>query len=126
MLVLEPAKIDASQTASTVTTTSITIDSVVAATGVNTDFGIKSVGGNAEPDSSVKTVTGLDAGTCYVVSIVLFCNSVEGDATEQEFCTTDHEQDLNSHATSGVTVNWPMVVSSLILSWFIDSNEWFS
>ena len=100
----------------TVTTTTITIDSVKSSNdGVFSSFGIKKLGDTVQTASPLPTSLGsLTAGTCYKLTIVLFCDSLEGAETDQVICT-QHEVSVDAAATTtgSFSVVWPMVAQSL-------------
>ncbi len=112
--VLVPSAIDISQTSVTVTTTSITIDSVESSnSGVFSSFGFKKLGDISQTASPLPTsLSSLAAGTCYKLTIVLFCDTLEGAAAEQVICT-QHEASVDSETTTSVSVVWPMAAATL-------------
>ncbi len=98
------------------TTTTITIDSVKSSNdGVFSSFGIKKLADTVQIASPLPTsLSSLTAGTCYKLTIVLFCDTFEGAETEQVICT-QHEVSVSAAdtTTSSFSVVWPMVAQSL-------------
>ena len=101
--ILEPSTVG-QETSFTVTTTAVTITGINALKTAGSkydNFFLKYNGG-----SNTKTVTGLTAATCYDMTIVLKCGTLESETTGHKFCTK-HVVAIASQTTSSVTVSWP-------------------